>query len=279
MNTSIPPRTTPDSAPPQSTWAAGDYPAMAGRLVPAAERAVAVAAIAAPAPRTTVLDVGCGTGNAALAAARAGAAVTAVDPTPELLAVAARRARAENLTVTFRQTDADHLTGRYDRVLTVFGAMYAPDHTRTAEALLRCCAPGGRIVSAAWTPDGLMAALNRAAARYLPPPPQGGRPPVLWGDEAHVRGLFAGHDVTVAAKHVPFVFPSPREAAAFWVRTAGHVQLERPRLQADGSWEALHDDLAAVFGTWNRNGTGGRDAEVRVEAAYLLAVIVPARPA
>ncbi|WP_314617019.1 class I SAM-dependent methyltransferase [Streptomyces stackebrandtii] len=239
-----------------STWAAGDYPAMARLLVPAADRAVAAAA---PGPGTTVLDVGTGTGNAALAAARAGATVTAVDPTPELLAIAERRAVEEALTVIFQ--DGDTAPGTYDRVLSVFATMYAPDHTRAAASLVRACAPGGRIVSAAWTPDGLMAAANRAAAPYLPPPPPGGQPPTRWGDEAYVRGLFAGHEVATTVEQVPFVFAAPMAAAEFWVRTAGHVQAERARLEAGGAWRALHHDLAAVF--------AGRESS----ATYLLAVV------
>ncbi|KUJ65612.1 hypothetical protein ACZ90_45770 [Streptomyces albus subsp. albus] len=251
-----------------STWAAGDYPAMAGRLVPAAERAVAAAE---PGPGTTVLDVGCGTGNAALAAARAGAVVTAADPTPQLLAIAARRSRAEGTAIAFQSADAAHVTGIYDRVLTVFGAMYAPDHAQTAAALIRRCAPGGRIVSTAWTPDGLMAATHRAMGAYLSPPPATGQPPVRWGDTAHVRALFAGHEVATATEQVRFTFESPLAAAEFWVRTAGHVQAERERLEADGAWLALHHDLAAVFSEWNQ--AGGTGPEVRVESAYLLAVV------
>ncbi|MDA5282525.1 class I SAM-dependent methyltransferase [Streptomyces sp. Isolate_45] len=263
------------TSPTTSTWAAGDYPAMARLLVPAAERAVAAAGTGSG---TTVLDVGCGTGNAALAAALTGADVTAVDPTPELLAIAARRARASNLPIAFRDTDADRLTGTYDRVLTVFGAMYAPDAARAAAALTRCVAPGGLLVSAAWTPNGFMAAAQRATGPYLPAPPSGARPPTRWGDEGFLRGLFPGHRITVTTEHVTFTFPSPRAAADFWVRTAGHVQVEAGRLRAAGTWQALHDDLAAVFTAWNRNPPPG-PAPVRVEASYLLAVIRPTDPA
>ncbi len=150
--------------------------------------------------------------------------------------------------------------------------MYAPDHARAAAALVRCCAPGGRIVSAAWTPDGLMAATNRAMSPYLPPPPADGRPPARWGDETCLRGLFAGHEVAVSTELVSFTFESPLAAAEFWVRTAGHVQAERDRLLFHGdAWLDLHHALADVFTAWNRADGEG----VRVEAAYLLAEISP----
>jgi len=253
-----------------STWAAGDYPAMARHLVPAAERAVAAAA---PGPGTTVVDIGCGTGNAALRAARDGADVTATDPTPQLLAIARERAREAGLPMAFREASVEDVTGTYDRVVSVFGAMYAPDHARAAEALVRCCSPRGLIVSAAWTPGGLMAATNRAMGPYLQHAPASGPPPVRWGDEAYVRGLFARCDVDVRQESVGFEFASFVEAAEFWARTAGHVQAERARLEAEGAWPALHLDLAAVFA--ERNEVAGANEGVRVESAYLLAVIRP----
>ncbi|TQF06878.1 class I SAM-dependent methyltransferase [Kitasatospora acidiphila] len=258
--------TPPPSATSTSTWAAGDYPAMARRLTAVADRVVTAAEVA---DGTTLLDVGCGTGNAVLAAARRGALATGADPTPELLGLAVERARAEQLPIAWQPAAADGLRGSYDRVVTVFGAMYAPDARRAADALVRCCAPGGRIVSAAWTPDGFMAATNRAASRYLPPPPPGGQPPTRWGDLDVLRALFAPLAVSATVEQVRFEFPSPVAAAEFWVRTAGHLQAERARLIADGSWTALHHDLAAVFTEWNRSG----GADIVVEAAYLLAVV------
>ncbi|ORT55456.1 hypothetical protein [Streptomyces sp. CB03238] len=127
------------------------------------------------------------------------------------------------------------------------------------------------MVSAAWTPDGFMSAANRAVGRYLPPPPPGVRPPTRWGDEAFVYEQFAAAgpaEVTATVEHVRLDFASPVEAAAFWVRAAGHVQVER-RLEASGAWEALHDDVAAVFAEWNREP----GPAVRVESAYLSAVV------
>ncbi|MFF8847923.1 class I SAM-dependent methyltransferase [Streptomyces sp. NPDC015127] len=254
-----------------STWAAGDYPAMARRLVPAADRAIAATGLS---PGTTLLDVGCGTGNAALAAARLGAVATGTDPTPELLAVAAGRAHDEGLPVAWQEAPVDRLSGVYDRVVSVFGAMYAPNARRAVAAMVERCAPGGRIVSAAWTPDGFMAAANRTMGRYLPPPPPDAQPPSHWGDAGKVREWFAAPEVkgvmgvATSIDHVRFEFASPIEAAEFWVRAAGHLQTERRRLEACGAWQALHHDLAALFAEWNTTPVAG----VRVESAYLLAV-------
>ncbi|HSA53526.1 MAG TPA: class I SAM-dependent methyltransferase [Yinghuangia sp.] len=257
----------------ESTWALGDYPEMARRLRPAADTAVATAALE---PGTTLLDVGCGTGNAALAAARLGATVTGADPTARLLSLAAERARGERLPITWLHADTTGLTGAFDRVVSVFGAMYAPDHRQAADAMLRCCTPGGRIVSAAWTPDGFMAAANRVLAAYLPPPPPGARPPSEWGELAYLQDLFAPHHITATTRGVPFHFPSALEAAEFWTRTAGHLQAERPRIEAQGTWTALHHDLAALFTEHNQASSEPDDTTVLITSEYLLATITPA---
>ena len=71
-------------------WGDGDDGRTAAALAPAAEELVDVAGIRAG---DRVLDVGCGTGNAALAAAARGAVVSAVDPSPGLVALARGSAR------------------------------------------------------------------------------------------------------------------------------------------------------------------------------------------
>jgi SAM-dependent methyltransferase len=202
--------TDPNRQNQSSTWAMGDYPAMAQRLVDVAVAAVDVADIR---PGHTVLDVGTGTGNAAVLAARAGAAVTGVDPTPELLQLAARRAHEENLTIGWQHGEAEHLDAAdrsFDRVLSVFGVMYAPNPATAAKEVLRCCRPGGRIVVTAWTPDSFMATTNRAIAPYLPPPPPGGTPPTQWGNAGFIHTLFGSSRTTICTTlaTVRFEFPT-----------------------------------------------------------------------
>src|SRR6185369_3095530 len=81
--------------------------------------------------------------------------------------------------------------GTFDVVLSTFGCMYAPDHQRAADELLRVCRPGGRIAVASWTPTGLVARLQKLLAGAMPPPPGlRGKPPVMWGDEQYCRQLF-----------------------------------------------------------------------------------------
>ena len=173
-------------------WGAVDYQPLAVQDVVVSEL-LALAADVHSGYR--VLDVAAGTGNTALAAARRGAQVTATDLVPSMLETAARRAAAEGLELDTQVADAQELPfedGTFDVVLSSFGAMYAPDQRRAASELIRVCRPGGRIGLANWTPDGLIARLQRAMMSVMPPPPQPppGPPPVAWGTEQHCRDLF-----------------------------------------------------------------------------------------
>src|SRR5947209_8598616 len=58
-------------------------------------------------PFTRVLDVGTGTGRHALKLARQGASVTAIDQSPEMLAVARQAAQHEGLPIDFRLSSLD----------------------------------------------------------------------------------------------------------------------------------------------------------------------------
>ena len=83
-----------------------------------------------------MLDVAAGNGNATLAAARRFAHVTSTDYVPALLDKGRERARAEGLRVQFREADAEDLPfddASFDVVLSTFGAMFTPDHERTAQ--------------------------------------------------------------------------------------------------------------------------------------------------
>src|SRR5262245_62887390 len=56
-----------------------------------------------------VLDVACGTGVVAITAARAGAQVSALDLTPELLDRAGENAQLANVEIDWREGDAEQL--------------------------------------------------------------------------------------------------------------------------------------------------------------------------
>src|SRR3954452_9475239 len=187
------PQSPPDFAAvkrrPQTTWASGDFSVVAARIVFQAEHLCETADLHAG---WTVLDVATGSGNAAVAAARRGCAAVGVDYVPALLERGRVRAAAEHLDVRFVEGDAENLPfpdASFDAVVSIYGAMFAPDHDRTAAELARVCRSGGRIALASWTPDGFIGETFRVFARYLPPAP-GLRPPVLWGRRGNLAPLF-----------------------------------------------------------------------------------------
>jgi ubiquinone/menaquinone biosynthesis C-methylase UbiE len=173
----------------QETWASGDFAVIGSTLQIVGETLAEAADVCAG---ERVLDVAAGNGNATLAAARRFAVVTSTDYVPALLEKGARRAHAEGFDVKFEAADAEALPyadASFDVVLSSFGAMFAPDHRRTAAEMLRVVRSGGRIGLANWTPEGFIGRLFKVVGKYLPPP-AGLQPPSLWGTEPHIVELF-----------------------------------------------------------------------------------------
>src|SRR5262249_57582188 len=108
-------------------------------------------------------DVATGTGNAAIAAARLGCDAVGIDYVPDLLEQGRRRADAEGLEVELLEGDAEELPfadGSFNAVTSVFGTMFAPDHDKTADELLRVCVPAATIALPTWTPTPLLRQLS-----------------------------------------------------------------------------------------------------------------------
>lgn len=145
----------------------------------------------APKAGERVLDVATGTGWGARNAARMGAAVTAVDIAPALLQAARALSGECRPPIDYRVADAECLPftdGEFDKVISTFGVMFAPDPMRAALELGRVCRKGGRLCLATWTPDGSVARFFAMLGTYrkAPPPPAS---PLLWGDQSHVEKL------------------------------------------------------------------------------------------
>jgi SAM-dependent methyltransferase len=253
-----------------TTWGVGEYSLIAERLEPAAQAVVELAGVR---DSDRVLDVACGTGNAALLAARRGATVVGLDFEPTLLDIARARARNANLEVDWVEADVQSASlepAAFPVVVSAFGVMYAPDHDAAAAALARCCAPGARLALAAWTPGSFMPAMGAAVAPYLPPPPPGAAPPSRWGDQAAVTELLGRHGIrtqTAGVESLSLSFAGSDEAVDFLIRTAGHVLSEQPRLQREGRWQLLRDDLAQLVAARNE-----RSDRVELRCDYLVVV-------
>src|SRR4051794_31995928 len=152
-----------------------------------------------------VLDVGTGSGGTlAIPAAQRGARVVGSDLVPEHFEVGRQRASDAGVEIEWVEADAEALPfddDRFDRVLSTFGHMFAPRHARSAAELARVCAPGGVIGTATWRPVGFAGALFQTLGKHMPPPPDFAQPPPLWGQEDHVREMFAPHGVELEFHH------------------------------------------------------------------------------
>jgi SAM-dependent methyltransferase len=257
----------------QATWASGDFAVVAARIVFQAEHLCETADLQAG---WDVLDVATGSGNAALAAARRGCGAVGVDYVPALLECGRVRAATEHLDVEFVEGDAENLPfadASFDAVVSIYGAMFAPDHRRAAAELARVCRPGGRIALASWTPDGFIGETFRVFSRYLPPPP-GLQPPVRWGDRDYLDSLFRGTAVSITSyrRTAVFRYRSAEENVHFFRSYYGPTlrafeSLDPPRR------EALRDDLLDLARRYDRNGGAG---PIAITADYLETVIVRA---
>jgi SAM-dependent methyltransferase len=249
----------------QKIWASGDYGALAAMIHPISEELVQAADLSAG---MRVLDVAAGTGNASIAAARGGAQVTTTDYVTALLDRARERADAEHLTLTFEVADAENLPygdATFDAVLSVVGAMFAPDQERVAAELTRVCRPGGTIAMANWTPDGFIGEMFRTVGRHVPPPP-GIRGPVEWGSDSRIRELFGDRvcELRIVPRQFVFRFVSPRALVDHFKSYYGPTLKAFEALDADGG-KQLHDDLVELAVRYN----AATDGTAKIRAAYV----------
>jgi len=175
-----------------------------------------------------VLDVACGTGVVAITAARAGARVTALDLTPQLLECARENAALASVEVEFHEGDAEQLpfeNSSFDVVVSQFGHMFAPRPEVALGEMLRVLKPGGTIAFSTWPPDFFVGRTFVLVSSYAPPLPQGIPSPVLWGDPNIVRQRFgsAVKDISFDADQMVIPGLSLAHYRSTFERTAGPV--------------------------------------------------------
>jgi SAM-dependent methyltransferase len=114
----------------------------------------------------SILDVGTGTGRAALLFARGGAVVTGVDASPQMLAVARRRAAEENARIGFHVMDAQALTFP-DRAFDVAVSLRVLMHARRwRTCVAELCRVAERLVILDY-PSARSVALVQSAVRRV----------------------------------------------------------------------------------------------------------------
>jgi SAM-dependent methyltransferase len=266
---------------PEKVWSSGDYADVADRMIPAlGARLVEMAGVRAG---QRVLDVAAGTGNAALPAARAGARVTALDITPELLQTGAKRAADAGLEIAWVHGDAQALPfadAGFDRVLSCVGVQFCADHRAAATELLRVCRPGGRIALIAWTPEGFIgqvlatisAAIGASSGPGGPGGPGGALSPLSWGSESGLAELFGSERAAravVCREHVEMPAASAEAWVDYMAAAYGPMVRARAALDPGGAWAPLRERLIEIAATHD----SGDGATFAARAEYLGVVI------
>lgn len=255
----------------RATWMAGDYGHFAKYLETGAMEFLARLDVA---PDTRMLDVACGAGQIAIPAARAGVQVTGIDIATNLVEQARTRAIAENVDARFDEGDAEMLPyedGEFDLVVSLIGAMFAPQPGLVAAELLRVCRLGGRIAMANWTPEGHVGQMFKVMGKHVPPSPLMA-PPVKWGNETTIRERLQKGTVELnAAKRTyPMRYPfPPADVVEFFRLYYGPTNRAFAALDAGGQ-KALRKDLEEL---WTRNNLSP-NGSTHVDAEYLEVVAI-----
>jgi SAM-dependent methyltransferase len=265
--------------PNKALWQKGDFTRIAATMRESGEALVGELGITAG---MRVLDLGCGDGTTALPAARLGADVLGVDIAPNLVAAGNARAAAAGLgDLRFEEGDASDLSGleddSFDLLVTIFGAMFAPQPISVAREMVRVTRPGGRVVMGNWIPGDptLVAQLLKISGAYSPPPPEGFVSPVTWGVENDVLERFAAAGiapdrVSMSRETWNFVHPgAPGELLATFRDYYGPTMNAYAAAAADGRTDELQAELAELFDRANI----ATDGSARIPATYLRVVV------
>ena len=260
----------------QALWEQGDFTRVAASMRDSGDALVESIGVT---PGLAVLDLGCGDGTTALPAARRGADVLGVDIARNLVDAGNRRAAAEALTnVRFEQGDASDLAGiaddRFDLVVSIFGAMFAPRPLDVAREMVRVTKPGGRIVMGNWIPGDptLVAQILRISSAYSPPPPEGFVSPMTWGVPEQVVDRFTAAGVAAdAITCVPdtFVFEitqSPSEFLGEFRQFYGPTMNAFAAAEAAGRADELWKELEELFVA---QSTSPDPSHTRIAATFL----------
>ena len=178
------------------------------------------------------------------------------------------RAAAEGLEITFDEGDAESLPyedAQFDAVISLIGAMFAPRPDLVAAELTRVCRPGGLIAMANWTPGGFIGQMFKAISKHIAP--SGMPSPVLWGDEATVRGRLREGiaDLNCALRVYHFDYPFPPDAVVEFFRTNyGPMSRAFASLDVNGQ-EKLRSELVLLWSAHNK----AVDDTTKVDAEYL----------
>ena len=249
--------------PNKALWEKGDFTRIAATMRESGEALVQRLGIRRG---MKVLDLGCGDGTTALPAAKLGAEVVGVDIAANLVEAGNRRAKEMALAnCRFQEGDASNLhelpDRAFDRVMSIFGAMFAPKPNDVAKEMVRVTRPGGRIVMGNWIPGDptLVAQILKISSAYTPPPPEGFVSPMTWGIESHVIERFvaagiAADNIRFSKETFTFNFPgSPSAFVDEFRKYYGPTMNAFEAAEKDGRAVDLEKELEDLFTAQNKS--------------------------
>ncbi len=234
---------------------------------------------AQPQPGMQVLDLASGTGEPGISLAQRVATrgqVTAVDQSPELLKIAAQRAKDRGLNnFATRQADAHQLPfaeQSFDLAACRFGVMFFADPERAMVELRRVLRPGARACFVAWGPfeqpywQCTMKIVHQHCGGTILEP--GGPDPFRFsvpGSLSQVLRSAGFQEVEESLRTVPWTWPGDTAEVFEYVRSCSTPF--RPLLERvpEGKWPAI---LAEVHDAIERYRVGD---EIRFGAIVVLA--------
>ena len=194
-------------------------------------------------PAAHHLDIASGTGEPGLTIARLhpAAEVVLTDLSPEMLAVARRRAASQGIAnVEARVAGADDLPfadATFDTVSVRFGHMFFPDLARATGELTRVLRPGGRLCSAVWVDPTrnpwTSVAMDAIAAEVpLPPPDPDGPSMYRCAAPGQVSALFEAAGLVEVCEWDVEVELVTTSADEYWQVITEHVSLAAAALRS-----------------------------------------------
>ena len=229
------------------------------------------------------LDIASGTGEPGLSIAKVSpkGRVVLTDLVPEMLDIAARRARNQGIAnIETKVCSADDLPfndATFESVSVRFGYMFFPDVAKATAEFARVLKPGGRVCSSVWVrPEknpwtGIAMQAIATEAEVAPP---GRDAPTMFRCAApgFVSALYDGaglRDVVEWDVEVELVTRSPEE---YWEMISEHVSLAVAALQrVDGpARERIRANAIASVGAFEKDG--------RVRVPGLARCIVGTKP-
>lgn len=230
-----------------------------------------------------VLDLGCGDGTTAIPEAKLGANVLGVDIASNLVAAGNLRAKAEGLTnCRFQEGDAADLKelndASFDRVVSIFGAMFASNPQNVAKEMVRVTRPGGKIFMGNWIPGDptFVAQVLKTCSAYTPPPPEGFISPMLWGVESEVIQRFENAGIgkdQISFSRETFTFNAPFSTTEYVGKFKDYYGPTMNAFEAarsNGREMELQRDLENLFAEQNQS-TNSHTAQI--PATFLLVTV------